>query len=188
MMRSIKVVTFVCLMSMGNLSYASQNWQVLADKSKVSFLVQSTLHEVNGQARQLSGGFKEEKGLINGVITIDVAGLKTGNDTRDKNMYKMFDASQYTQIRFNFDGVNIADVLKSRDGQITFLGLMSIHHVTLPVSIISRGWMLGDSLVCEGNFIIHLKDYGLKPPSVMGIIRVKKDVHVEFRMVFTTKG
>lgn len=188
MQRFFKIVLFVFFLSNAGMALASQQWQVVPVKSNVSFLAYSTLHEVNGQARQIHGSFGQRQNLIKGFVDVGVAGLTTDNQARDRNMYKMFAASQYTQIHFSFKGTDISEVLEKKDGLITFLGSMTIHHITSPVKILSRGWMLGEALVCEGQTLISLKEYDLKPPSILGIIHVKDEVLVQFRIVFEKKG
>lgn len=179
-----KFILWMFFISLSGVATASQQWKVVPDKSNVSFLALSTLHEFNGQAHQLFGNFEQRQDLIKGFVDVSITGLTTDNDARDKEMYKMFDASQYAQIKFSFKNTNISEVLVQHDGLITFLGDMTIHHISHPVKISSRGWMLGDALVCEGQMPISLKDYDLRPPSILGIIRVKDVVQVQFRIVF----
>ena len=188
MSKFFKVTSFMFFLTLGGVAIASQQWQVIPEKSNVSFLAHSTLHEVNGQAHQLFGNFEQRQNLINGFVDVGITGLKTDDEARDKAMYKMFEASEYAQIHFSFENTNISDVLNQRDGLITFLGDMTIHHISHPVKISSRGWMLGNSLVCEGQMPISLKDYDLKPPNILGIIRVKDVVQVQFRIVFSPKN
>lgn len=183
----IFLTVFILSITSG-IAQASQTWQVDRQKSNISFIIHSTLHEVNGQEREISGGFVQEQNLIKGVVDVGVNGLSTNNNDRDRNMYKMFNASSFAQIHFAFDHTDILNILDHQDGLIAFLGVMTIHGISHPVTISSRGWMLDKSLVCEGNMRIHLKDYDLKPPSVLGLIRVKDEVFVQFRILFSKKG
>jgi polyisoprenoid-binding protein YceI len=170
--------------SLSGYAQASQAWQVIAQKSSVEFLVHTTLHEVNGRARQLYGSFEQRKNLIKGSINVGVVGLTTNNEARDRNMYKMFDASRYTQVHFSFNNVNIDDVLKRKEGHIIFTGEMTIHHISCPLTVLTRCRMFGKSLACEGKLLVSLKDYDLKPPSILGIIRVNDEVLAQFNIMF----
>ena len=183
----LKIFLFFSLLSIGSSVEAEQNWQVTPLKSSISFLVHSTLHEFNGQAGELFGNFDRQQKMIKGFIDVGVTGLSTNNPDRDKAMYRMFDASQYSQIQFNFEDTDLSQVLDRHIGDVIFNGKLTIHHVTRPVTILSQGSMQDGVLVCEGKMLINLKDYDLKPPSILGLIRVNDEVLVHFRIVFVPK-
>ncbi len=188
MFRFLKIA--LCLLSVltGGYAQADQQWQVLPEKSRVGFIVHSTLHEVNGKARKLSGGFEQKGNLAKGAIDVDVAGLTTANKARDKNMYRMFDVSRYAKVHFNFDNTDITNVLDRHEGEIRFSGVMTIHNISHPMTILSKEHREGSAFVCEGRLLIHLKDYALKPPSILGLIRVRDEVQVEYSIVFVNKA
>ncbi len=187
MRQFFEIALCILVVFMGGVAQADQQWQINLKKSNVGFLLHSTLHEVNGQARELSGGFEQQLNSIKGLVDVGVAGLTTDNKARDNNMYQMFDLSRYANIRFTFDNTDIANVLNHQDGDIIFSGTMTIHNISHPVTLLSKGHMDQNSLVCQGRMLIHLKDYGLKPPSVLGIIRVRDEVIVQYTIVFVTK-
>lgn len=183
-MKFVNTAVVIFILSMSGFARASEPWQVSAQKSNVGFLVHTTLHEVNGQAHQLYGGFDQRKNMIKGFVNVGVVGLTTGNDARDRNMYRMFNASRYTQIHFSFNNANIDDVLKHQEGHIIFPGRMTIHQITHPMTVLSKCRMAKSSLVCEGKLLVNLKDYGLNPPSLLGIIRVNDVVLAQFKIEF----
>jgi len=166
---------------------ASEQWQIMPEKSSVSFFSRSTFHDFKGQAHELFGNFEKKNDQIRGAVDVGIIGMTTDNDARDKEMYKMFDATSYSQIHFSFNNVSISEVSQRKDGRISFTGNMTIHQISRPVTIISRGWMLGDALICEGEFPVSLKDYNLKPPTILGLIRVNDKVLVKFRILFSQK-
>jgi len=188
MLQIIEIVLCVFMVFMNGPAQASSQWQVSQKKSRVVFILHSTMHEVDGQAPELFGRFEQQENLIKGFVDVGVSGLTTDNEIRDRAMYKMFDASQYAQIHFTFKDVNLANVLEGHEGDVIFSGEMTIHHISHPMSIISTGRMTGNTFICEGQMLISLKDYDLKPPSVLGIIRVKDSVLVQFNIVFSKKG
>ena len=182
-----KTALWILFVSMGGVAQGDQQWQVMPEKSNLGFLLHSTLHEVNGQARELSGGFEQQLNSIKGFVDVSVAGLTTDNKARDNNMYKMFDLLRYADIRFTFDNTDITNVFNHQDGDIIFSGVMKIHNISHPVTFLSKGHMDQNALVCQGRMLIHLKDYDLKPPSVLGIIRVRDIVIVQYTIVFVAK-
>ena len=166
---------------------ASEQWQLVSEKSRVDFIGKSTLHDFNGTARKLTGIFEKNVNLANGFIDVDVAGLTTDEPERDKNMYQMFDVSRNPQIHYVFTDTDFTDILDHHEGEIKFTGIMTIHNISRPMTLISKGHMIGDTLICEGQMSIHLKDYGLKPPSILGIIRVSDEIAVQYNIVFINK-
>ena len=167
--------------------YAGQNWKIDLEKSRIDFIGKSTLHDFNGRARELSGVLENDSNFAKGVIDVDVAGLTTNEPERDKNMYQMFDGNKYPQIHFVFNDTDLTKVINHHDGEIKFTGIMTIHHISHPVILISKGHLEENTLVCEGKTSIHLKEYALKPPSIFGIIRVSDEVVVQYKIVFLNR-
>jgi polyisoprenoid-binding protein YceI len=156
----------------------------VSEKSRLDFMCKSTLHDFNGTARKLSGSFEQNQNIAKGFVDVDIAGLTTDEPERDKNMYQMFDASLYPQIHFVFNDTDMTKILDHHDGEIKFTGIMTIHNISHPVTLISKGHMEENTLICEGQMLVHLKDYGLKAPSILGLIRVDDAVAVQYNIVF----
>ena len=188
MSKIFKIIFCFALLATAAFAQSSQEWQLSPKSSQVNFLIQSTLHQVHGQAREVFGSFEQDQNLIKGFVDVGVLGLTTNDKARDNNMYQMFNASQYAQIHFSFKNTDLARVIEQGDGPIVFLGNMTMHGITKPATILTNSRMDKSTLVCEGRLLINLKDYDLKPPSVLGIIRVKDEVLVEFRLVFSKNG
>jgi len=184
MAKFIKIAIFLVLVFAGGYAYASRQWQLVEEKSRVAFSAKTTLHDFNGRARRLSGGFEQNLNLARGFVDVDIAGLTTDESDRDRNMYQMFDVSRYPQIHFVFDDTDITKVVDSHDGEIKFTGVMTIHNISHPVTLISKGHMENGDLICEGQMHVHLKDYGLKPLSILGLIRVNDEIAVQYSIVF----
>ena len=184
MSKFLNIVLFSYFVLISGYVQASQQWQIVPEKCRIDFVGKSTLHDFNGTARKLTGNFEQNSNLANGFVDIDVASLTTNEPDRDKNMYQMFDRALYPQIHFAFNDTDISDVLDHHDGQVKFTGIMTIHNISHPVTLISKGHLIADTFMCEGQVNIHLKDFGLKPPSILGLIRVSDVVAVQYNIVF----
>jgi len=184
MSRFIKIALYILFVFSGGYAQASGQWHVVPEKSSLGFMCKSTLHDFNGSAQKLSGILKQSQNLANGFVDVDVAGLTTDEPGRDKSMYQMFDATLYPQIHFVFNDTDITKIIENQEGEIKFTGIMTMHNISHPVILISKGHMEGDTLMCEGQMLIHLKDYGLKPPSIFGLIHVSDEVAVQYNIVF----
>jgi len=187
MLRFFKIILCLLPIFIGGYAQASQQWQLVSEKSRLDFFVRSTLHDFNGTARKLSGILEQNLNSAKGFVDVDVAGLTTNEPDRDKNMYQMFDASQYPRINFIFKDTDLGKILVQHDGEVNFTGVMTMHNISHPLMLISKGHMEADTLICEGQMHIHLKDYGLKPPSILGFIRVADEIVVRYNMVFINK-
>ena len=188
MLRIFQNTLIVFIFSFCGLAQAEERWQVLPEKSKVIFFARTTLHDFNGKAQQLSGGLVGDTNAIKGFVDLQIAGLSTGDPDRDKNMYQMFNMSLFPQIHFAFDHGDITKVLTNQDAEVIFSGVMSMHHTSRQVSLISTGNWQDGVLLFEGTMFVHLKDFGLKPPSILGLIRVSDEVKVQYKIAFIKKG
>jgi len=187
MSRFLIVIFYLISFFIGGYAQASQQWLLLAEKSNLDFTLSSTLHEVNGNSQKVTGILEQNFSSLRGFVDVDVLGLTTHNPARDRDMYRMFDSSIFPEIHFVFNDTDFTRILKYHDGDIKFSGLMTIHNISHQLSFVSKGHMQGDMLVCEGNMLIHLKEYSLKPPSVLWFIHVKDEVLVKYHMVFIKK-
>jgi len=184
MSRYLKIIFYILPVFIGGYAQASGQWHVVSEKSRLDFMCKSTLHDFNGTARKLSGSFEQNQNIAKGFVDVDIAGLTTDEPERDKNMYQMFDATLYPQIHFVFKDTDISKIIENQEGDIKFTGIMTMHNISHPVTLISKGHMKGDTLTCEGQMLIHLKDYGLKPPSILGLIHVSDEVTVQYNIIF----
>jgi len=187
MPRMLKIILCLLPVFVSGLAHASGQWQLISEKSRLDFIGKSTLHDFNGTARKLSGVLEQNTNLAKGFIDVDIKGLTTDEPDRDKNMYQMFDASEYPNIHFVFNDTDITKISDHHDGEIRFTGVMTIHNISHPLTLISKGHIEGDTLMCEGKMRIHLKDYGLKAPSILGFIRVNDEVTVQYSIVFINR-
>jgi polyisoprenoid-binding protein YceI len=186
-LKNFQAILFLFLVSTAGFARAGEEWRLLPEKSKLEFMARSTFHDFNGNAQGLSGIIEQGMNSAKGFVYVEVAGLTTDDAQRDKNMYHMFDISLSPRIYFIFKDTDMSEVLDHHDGQITFKGVMTIRHLSHSMTLISKGHKEGNMLVCEGHMSIHLKDYGLKPPSILGLIRVNDEVAVWYKIVFTNK-
>lgn len=108
-------------------------------------------------------------------VAVPVASLDTGNESRDRNMMKMFESVAHPAV----EGTLVDTPLPS-DGDLTVPMTLRIHGTEHPVdAVLSRATRDGDTITLRLAFDVSLRQYGLKPPSVMGVIRVADTVRVE---------
>ncbi len=143
--------------------------------AQIRFQGTSTLHDFEGQVSAqpfvltLTSNTWSAKG---GVLAAE---MTTANTARDRKMYDMLAASVHMRITGEIqpslipppEGTNVTLTLRIRD---------QAH--ALPVRI--TDWIAtSDEVRFHASWDVSLKQYGLKPPSVVGVIRVGDNVHLE---------
>jgi len=152
-----------------------------ATTAEIKFSGSSTLHDFNGtvHSRPFTATFVEDDSA--GTITVSAAaGINVGDMTtdhakRDNNMFKMFDLPHFKQIEGSME--NAVLPIKGSSQARLHLKIRDVERdVTATISKIERN---GNEICCTLTFPVSLREFNLKGPSVLGLIRVDDTVHVE---------
>jgi polyisoprenoid-binding protein YceI len=150
-------------------------------QAAVTFTGKSTLHDFTGTVNaqpfdiRATPSADKKSTTYTAAVDVTVTGMNTANNKRDKTMQVMFDAPNFPIIRGE-----ITNLVVTADGpQPTEIQLKIRDKVSsLPVTV--TGWKSEkDSIAFHLNFNVSLRSYGLKAPSVMGVIRVADNVTVD---------
>jgi len=153
------------------------------------FLGSSTLHDFKGtgSCRPFSARLVRDaagKSVLPSVaVEVPVAGMKTGNDSRDGKMREMFQSDRFPAILATARDIDIDGlrerVRKGREGKTPLEIVLAIRGVERKLQATVGGLKEEGSRVSfDIEFPVSLNDFGLKPPSVLGIIRVADKVVV----------
>lgn len=182
------VVLFLVVMCSSNLAAASEHLQVDPAGTRISFFGRSTLHAFNGNAHSVSGFLDSDPtagGLqASGNIAVDVVNMETGNPKRDRNMKTMFNQQQFPQIFCRIDAMKSEHLVNDKDDEVLVKGVLVIAGREQPLEFKVKLYRSNDRWVVEGTHNISLSRYGLRPPSVIGLIRVFDTVKVNFKVAF----
>ncbi len=188
-------LTFLLIMALV-LSTAPALALELRGECRVHFTGSSTLHDFDGtgncepfvlRTTETAGG----KAVVpETVLTVAVAGMQTGNASRDEKMRQMFGADRFPVIAGVLDGAPLAELRRqlheaNRGAQSLPLRLR-IRDVEVPASI--RVTQLVDDaggLSFDLEFPVSLAACRLEPPSVLGLIRVADEVRVKISLSLT---
>lgn len=161
------------------------------------FLGSSTLHDFGGSARCLpfSSEWRTDAGgktVLPAVeVEIPVGGMDTGNKSRDEQMRKMFEEERFPRIRGTARNVDVDAMRKAAAKGNAALDLaLRIRDVERTVHASVTGLREeGDGVRFDLEFPVSLKDFGLKAPSVLFVIRVGDGVRVKgnFRLDLSSK-
>ena len=162
----------------------------------VAFLITSTLHDVPGSARCMPFGAvlaRDAAGrqVIPTVeVEVPVAGMDTRNTTRDGKMREMFLSERFPRIHAAAHDVDVerlrVETGKGREGVASIDLLLRIRDVERKVRATAGNLKeSGERVTFDLEFPVSLGEFNLKPPSVLGIIRVGDKVSVKATFTLT---
>lgn len=170
-----------------HLTYAAPlSYKILPAASSLSFEVDSTLHKVHGKTYHLEGHGRFDLQNLTAEfpisIQIPVFSLDTKNNSRNKALFKMFSAEDSPLIEWNaqeFRCRKTTEIINCHSEGI--LRINSIEqNIPLNIEVIPEE----DRLRARGTANLRTDDFKLRPPSVLGIIKVAKEVRIHFDTVW----
>lgn len=168
-------------------SYASDAYQILQPQSQIEFQVDSTLHKVKGKALSFSGevSYDPETGssYLPFDIEISLEALDTGNKKRDTAMRKMFHSEKYPSIKWVGEELKCSQPV-SGISLCESMGTLEMNGVKHKIFLKAKLNRNREILHSKGTFVIHLDEFRLKPPSVLGLIKVSNEVEVQFDLAW----
>jgi polyisoprenoid-binding protein YceI len=163
-----------------------QTFVVNPGASEVKMTLKTTHEIVNGIFHVQSGSVDFDRGTpkMSGLITVAAGSGKTGNDSRDRKMYKdILKVEQYTTV--SFEPKTCAGALAaSGDSSIQVTGIFTLletpHEITIPMQV-----HLDDAgATVKAHFVVPYVQWGLKNPSFL-IWRADNDVAIDLNLVGT---
>jgi len=95
---------------------------------------------------------------------------------------RVLDVRHFPEIRFVSSAV-VGNKAGADAWDIRVIGDLELHGVKRPLEVPLRVTMTGDSLTAEGTVRLHQRDFGIVPVSVGGVVKVKEELVVTFRIV-----
>jgi polyisoprenoid-binding protein YceI len=144
-------------------------WTVDPQRSEIGFAVKEMwgLRTVRGVFRTFDGRLTVAAGRAAGELTIDAAGLDTGNDRRDRHLRSpaFFDAERHPQVVFT------ATAVTAHDGALTVTGDLAIGSSRARLEIaVDVEQEAGGALRLEGGTTVSRAAAGLDW-NMLGMIR-----------------
>jgi hypothetical protein len=157
---------------------------------EVRFLGSSTLHDFSGTVRSrpvdapVSRDSAGNPFLPKVELEFPVPDMRTGNDSRDGKMREMFESDRHPVVRAvarDVDAGNFRERMRKDPGGKTPLEVtVVIRGVERKVLASAGNWKeAGGNVAFDVEFPLSLQEFGLKPPSVLGLIRVSDRVAVK---------
>jgi polyisoprenoid-binding protein YceI len=184
-MRSFAVFALVGLLAPAALAQ-HQTFAVNPDAGDVKMTLKTTHEMVNGTFHIQSGSIEFDRGTqkMSGSVVVLAGSGKTGNDSRDKKMYKdILKVEQYATVSFEPKTYTGA-IASSGDSAIQVTGIFTLlgtpHEITIPILI----HLDGAGASAKAHFVVPYVQWGLKNPSFL-IWRAENDVAIDLNLVGT---
>jgi hypothetical protein len=162
----------------------------------IAFLATSTLHDVSGFARcqpfpvRIARDASGREVIPVVVADVPVAAMDTRNGSRDGQMREMFLSDRFPRIRGTIHDVAVerlrVEIGMGREGKAPLDLLLGIRGVERKIRADASNLKeSGDKVTFDLEFPVSLREFDLKAPSVLGIIRVGDKVTVKASFTLT---
>ncbi len=163
-----------------------QTFVVNPDASEVKMTLNTTHEVVIGNFHVQSGSieFDRSAGRISGWVVVLAGSGKTGNDSRDKKMYRdILEVEQHATVSFEPKSYAGA-IASSGDSNIQVSGIFTLlgtpHEITVPMLV----HLDGASATAKAHFVVPYVQWGLKNPSFL-IWKADDDVAIDLNLTGT---
>jgi len=163
-----------------------QTFLINPDASEVHMTLNTTHELVNGTFHVQDGSieFDRSNSKMAGLVAVLAGSGKTGNDSRDRKMYKdILEVEQYATVSFapkTYAGA----IAPSGDSTIQVTGIFTLlgtpHEITVPMLV----HLDGAGAKATAHFVVPYVQWGLKNPSFM-IWKADNDVAIDLNLVGT---
>jgi polyisoprenoid-binding protein YceI len=167
------VVIGLCALLLGTTPAGAdlRRFTPVTGKSEVSFTASFPLGNFTGRTEDVDGEFRADPGDlrsgVTGMLRIKAYALRTGDDGRDREMYRFLGVDRYPEIRFTVDKIDasFSSMTDRSDVLLTITGLMSIRGVERAMAFAGRARLRDDKLWVRGESQLRMSQFGMKPPS-----------------------
>lgn len=187
-LEGFRIAIFALAMAIALLCAVRPGWaesiELDADRTRIAFNLDSTLHRIEGNARLSSGNleFSPEGGAIAGRIVIDARSLETGNGLRDSAMHKkVLESERFSTIELRLETLEVGAPANGIY-PIVLGGELDIHGGKHALQITARVSIEGDEAHIRGSFEIPHVAWGMRDMSNL-LLNVDEQVTVEIDAV-----
>ncbi len=171
------------------------NW---SGTCKVHFSGKSTVHDFEGTVAAdpftvtVSDLANPADATASATVVVRASGMDTGNEKRDVEMHKSMDVANHPEIVVEIDHLAVASTRPATDGPVprpTVIPFkMTLKGKSHEVSGQVSNWSYSEKEASfTVSFPVSLKDSGIKPPNVLGLVKVKDEILVSASLRLTRK-
>lgn len=181
MQRLVLAVGLLCATTLPLVAQTAPEVRIDFDPAttKVEYTLSDVLHTVHGTFRLKSGSlqFDPATGLASGVLIVDAASGRSGNDTRDRKMNKeILETQKYPEATFTPKQV-LGQLAMQGSSQLQVKGIFRLHGADHDITLNVPAQVNGNQVTMQTTFVIPFVRWGMKDPSTF-ILRVNKEVEM----------
>jgi len=176
----------------------TRTFTIVPDQSEASYEVQEQFlsrdlpNQAIGKTNAVTGEFQvsldgKPSGKVTN-ITVDLSKLASDESRRDNRIRTQWlESNKFPNAVFTSTDAQGLPATYTEGQDVTFklTGNMTIRDVTKPVTFDVTGKLVGDTITGSATAQILMKDFGIDPPSIAGMLTVKDGVTVKLN--FTAK-
>lgn len=148
--------------------------------TKIDFTLGATLHSVHGTFALKSGTihFNPQTGSASGLVVVDAASARSGNDGRDHKMHKeILESQRYPEITFAPTKLSGTFDLQG-NSNVQVDGVFRLHGSDHPLTLTLPVQATGSTLSAKAHFVVPYIAWGLKNPNAL-FLHVSDKVEID---------
>jgi len=167
-------------------------YQILPGSSSASYAVKETFlrqqrnETAVGQTSAVSGELVVQDGTLKpSKVTVDLTSLSSDSAKRDDALKtKGLHTNKFPLAEFEIVGVEGDQLIFGEEGPtFTLLGTMTIHGTSRPLTFQASAGAELDSVLISAVAQFNMTDFGIEPPSVLGLISVEEEIQLHVELV-----
>ncbi|MEK7469016.1 MAG: YceI family protein [Planctomycetota bacterium] len=160
-----------------------QRLRLMNGRCVAGFDAKTSVVDFSGWTKNLTGELTYEPGRpvesARGSVTADPTTMDTGDAARDKELREEhLECATFPRMGFEISVVKMTSV-----GTVDMSGSMEIHGIKKDVTIPCSFKLRSDGFAyVAGEIKVKMTDFGIKPPTKLGIITVEDEIRIWFEI------
>ncbi|KPM47701.1 YceI family protein [Jiulongibacter sediminis] len=178
-----KIFFAVSLLGLGLVAFKSPDKKKIVANmasSSLMYFMDHPLHSFDASSKDFRAiGVLDTETQKLSVIAVKVAvnSFDSGNSNRDSHVIENTEALTYPNVTFTSEDVSYAGE------QVTAKGKLVFHGQTKPFTITGTQKVAGKVMTLSGSFKVDMTDFGIEPPSLMGL-STDKTIKLDYMLTF----
>lgn len=155
------------------------------ESGKAEFHSSVPLDEFTGTTEHLTGMIDLHNNEID--FFVDLETLDTGNDRRDRDMYRTLNVEEFPFAEFTGSLSSGFDENDTSTQEVEATGEFTVHGVTRDLAVKGTLQKLEDSLILQAEWVLDITDFDIEPPGIL-FYRVADEMDVKIEATLRPKS